>query len=273
MTKKQPKEKEFYHRFLDEAGDTTFFGKGKIPIVGKVQGVSLCFIIGMVKFKEPLNIVRQKVIDLQKEIESDEYLKGIPSIEKKKMKKGFYFHATDDLPEVREKFYKFIKTLDLSFEAVAGRKIYDVFIKKHNSKEEEFYADILSHLLKNKLEIEGKIIMNISERGSSTKNQNLQFALDKSKNRFLNVNPTKVIKTDFVFNIENPVIDPLLCISDYLCWAVQRVFERGETRYYDFIEEKISLIIDIYDTSKYQGNKHYYKRKNKLTSENKLSPP
>ena len=86
MTKKQPKEKEFYHRFLDEAGDTTFFGKGKIPIVGKVQGVSLCFIIGMVKFKEPLNIVRQKVIDLQKEIESDEYLKGIPSIEKKKMK-------------------------------------------------------------------------------------------------------------------------------------------------------------------------------------------
>ncbi len=122
--------KEFYHRFLDEAGDTTFWGKGKTPIIGKSQGVSLAFILGMVKFKQPMNLVREQVVKLQNEIERDEYLKGVPSIEKKKNKTGFFFHATDDLPEVREKFYKFIKSIDLSFEAVVGRKIYDIFINK-----------------------------------------------------------------------------------------------------------------------------------------------
>ena len=146
------KDKEFFHRFLDEAGDTTFYGKGKIPIIGKVEGVSLCFILGMVKFKEPLKEMREKIITLQNEVERDSYYNEVPSILKKKQKTGFYFHATDDIPEVREKFYKFLRSIDFSFEAVTGRKIYDIFTKKHNSKEEEFYGDMLSHLLKNKFE-------------------------------------------------------------------------------------------------------------------------
>jgi hypothetical protein len=40
------------HRFLDEAGDTAFYGRGKKIIIG-TEGVSKCFIIGMVKFREP----------------------------------------------------------------------------------------------------------------------------------------------------------------------------------------------------------------------------
>lgn len=77
------RKKEFYHRFLDEAGDTTFWGKGKLPTVGKIDGISLSFILGMVKFKQPLNEIRNNVIELQSEVERDEYLTGVPSIEKK----------------------------------------------------------------------------------------------------------------------------------------------------------------------------------------------
>lgn len=267
------KNKEFYHRFLDEAGDTSFFGKGKIPTIGKIEGVSLCFILGMVKFKEPLNEARNKVVSLQKEVESDSYYNAVPSIIKKKNKNGFYFHATDDIPEVREKFFKFLKNIDFSFEAVAGRKIYDVFTKKHNSKEEEFYGDILSHLLKNKFEIEGKLILTISERGASTKNNNLMKALEKARSRFSRVKPDKETKAEIVFNIQNPTREPLLTVADYLCWAVQRVFERGETRYYDFMQDKISLVVDIYDIEKYAGNKNYFNERNRLTAGNKLSPP
>ena len=271
MTKKR--DKEFFHRFLDEAGDTTFYGKGKIPIIGKVEGVSLCLILGMIKFKEPLKELREKIITLQKEVENDKYYLNVPSFQKKKNKSGFYFHATDDIPEVREKFFKFLKTIDFSFEAVVGRKIYDIFLKKHNTKEEEFYGDILSHLLKNKFEIEGKLILTISERGTSTKNINLTKAQEKAKARFKRIKPAKGTKTEFVFNIQNPTREPLLNVADYMCWAVQRVFERGEMRYYDFTQEKISLIIDIYDTEKYSGNKNYYNERNKLTIQNKLSPP
>lgn len=272
LSKRKSKSKEFYHRFLDEAGDTTFYGKGR-PIVGQVSGVSLSFILGSVKFKQKLQPLRDEINNLEEEIVNDPYFKDIPSIQKKVNKNGFYFHATDDIPEVREKFYKFIKKLDVSFEAVVGRKIYDIYNNQHNSKETEFYADLLSHLLKNKYEIGGKLVLNISERGKSTKNHNLINALEKAKERFSKAKPEKEIKTDVVFNVQNPTSEPLLAVADYLCWAVQRVFEKGETRYYDFMEDKISLVVDLYDTTKYPGNKHYYRRNNKLTSLNKLSPP
>ena len=36
---------ETFQRFLDETGDTTFFGKGRVPILGQ-EGVSLCFCLG-----------------------------------------------------------------------------------------------------------------------------------------------------------------------------------------------------------------------------------
>lgn len=267
------KSKEFFHRFLDEAGDTTFFGKGKVPFVGKVEGVSLSFILGMVKFKEPLMSIREKIIELQKEIENDEYLNVVPSIKKKINKDGFYFHAKDDVPEVREKFFKFIKSIDFSFEAVVGRKIYEIFSNKHNSNESEFYADLLSHLIKNKFEIGGKLILNVSQRGKSTKNTNLMNAIETAQKRFRKTKPEKDVVTDVVFNVQYPTTEPLLTIPDYLCWTVQRVFERGDLRYYNFLESKISLIIDLYDSSKYEGNKHYYNHQNKLTDNNRLSPP
>lgn len=270
MSKSKPN--EFFHRFLDEAGDTTFFGKGKVPIVGKMDGVSLSFSLGMVKFKAPLDSIREKIIALQNEVEQDEYLKDIPSILKRTQKDGFYFHAKDDVPEVKEKFFKFIKSIDLSFEAVVGRKIYNVFVNKHNANETEFYADLLSHLIKNKFEIGGKLILNVSQRGKSTKNNNLMNAIVTAQKRFSMNKPEKEAVTKIVFNVQYPTTEPLLSVVDYLCWAVQRVFERGDMRYYNFIEEKISMIIDLYDSANYKGHGNYYNHLNKLTVKNKLSP-
>ena len=61
-------------------------------------------------------------------------------------------------------------------------------------------------------------------------------------------------------------------MADYLCWSVQRVFERGEMRHYEFIREKVSLAVDLYDTAKYEGSRNYYTRERLLTAQNKLSP-
>ena len=92
---------ETYHRFLDEAGDTTFYGKGKIPILGH-EGVSYCFILGMITINETLDKVRKQVIDLQESISNDTYFTEIPSIQKKKKAHGYFLHAKDDIPEVRK---------------------------------------------------------------------------------------------------------------------------------------------------------------------------
>src|SRR6266480_737266 len=107
------------HRFLDEAGDTTFYGKGRVPIVGQ-PGVSLSFAIGMVKFNADLNEIRKAVRALQDEVTADKYLLGIASVAKKTAAGGFYFHATDDPPEVRERFFKFIKSVDCTCEVMVA---------------------------------------------------------------------------------------------------------------------------------------------------------
>lgn len=262
---------KLYHRFLDEAGDTTFYGKGKINIVGN-NGVSNCFILGMVKFKQPLEPLRQQVLALQQQVAEEAYFAEVPSIQKKVQDKGFYFHATDDVPEVRKQFFEFIRDLDCSFEAVVARKIPALYERKHHGREGEFYADLLSHLLKNKLGKEEKLVLNIAERGNTTRNHNLQMALQKAESRYLAGNADKKVKFSVVFNVQNHLTDPLLNIADYFCWSVQRVFERGETRYYNYLQERISLVVDLYDSAGYQGSRNYYRRGNPLTAENKISP-
>jgi len=260
------------HRFLDESGDTTFFGNGKRLIIGQ-GGVSLSFSIGMVKINGDLNEVRQQVQQLQQQVENDQYLNIIPSIQKKINAGGFYFHATDDSPEVRQIMYKFIKNLDCSLEMVVARKIQAIYTYTHKNRETEFYADLLSHLLKNKLTSGQKLVLNISHRSNSTTNRNLEAALCKAKLRASKKHDSCDLTSQIVFNIQNHRTEPLLNIADYMCWSVQRVFEKGEMRYYDYIKDKISVVVDIYDEMNYKGSKNYYRKNNPLSPKNRLSPP
>ena len=233
----------------------------------------MSFSIGMVKISDDLTIVRDAVKNLQHQIESDEYLNQIPSVRKKINNGGFFFHATDDPPEVREVLFKYIKTLNCSLEIVVGRKITSIYINKHHSREAEFYSDILSHLIKNKLRLGNKLVLNIAARGNTTNNKNLQIALNKAITSATKKWATGTLSSIIIFNVQNQRTEPILNIADYLCWAVQRVFERGEMRYYEFINEKISLVLDLYDASKYEGSRNYYRRGNPLTKQNKISPP
>ncbi|MDR6803231.1 hypothetical protein J2Y45_000501 [Dyadobacter sp. BE34] len=259
------------HRFLDEAGDTTFYGKGKVPIVGQ-QGVSKCFILGMLKINEPLEKVREKILSLQEAIEKDPYFGQVSSIEKRKAKGGFYIHAKEDIPEIRRMAFQLIKTINCRFEAIVARKMYVVYERKHNGTEAEFYADLLSHLLKNKLNKYDKLVLNIAKRSKCTTHANLQKGLNKSVERSIMRNPVGANDCEVVFNVQAPTSEPILNIADYFCWAIQRVFEKGETRFYDFISDKISQVIDVYDFDNFRQPKgksgaHYGKRR-KLTSEN-----
>ncbi len=265
MTKQIPDN----HRFLDEAGDTTFYGKGKTVIIGE-NGVSRCFILGMVKFKQPLDDIRRKVLELQNQIMQDTYFADVCSVQKKIGKGGFFFHATDDVPEIRKILYEYIQSLECSFEAVVGRKIPGLYENKHNGKEAEFYADMLSHLLKNKLAKDGKLILNIAGRGQSTRNTNLQAGLDKAISRSRIKNSARLVTTNVVFNVQNHHTEPLLNIADYFCWAVQRVFERGEMRYYNYLREKISLVVDLYDEARYANSGNYYTPRKPLQENNRL---
>jgi len=63
-----------------------------------------------------------------------------------------------------------------------------------------------------------------------------------------------------------------LNISDYFCWAVQLVFERGEIRYYDYISDKVALVQDLYDFEKWKSGGNCYNHQKKPGNSPKLHP-
>jgi hypothetical protein len=270
--KKSEAGEETTHRFLDETGDTTFYGKGRMLIIGQ-EGVSLCFGLGIVRIDRPLNEVREEVRTLQKQVEADPLLNTIPSVKKRIGSGGFYFHACKDSPDVRTVILHYIRELPCEAEMVVARKIPKYFRNKHHGREEELYGDLLAHLIKNRLKPPGTLVLNVAERGSSTREKVLLAALELAKKRAAKKWGEENLKTKTVFNIQNPRTEPILTVSDYLCWAVQRVFEKGEMRYYSYLGDKIRLVVDLYDVDKYEGFRNYYDKKNPLTAENKIGPP
>lgn len=92
------------------------------------------------------------------------------------------------------------------------------------------------------------------------------MALAKAQSR----NKGKAATTQVLFNVQNHRVEPLLNVADYFCWAIQRFFERGEVRYYNFLKDRVSLIVDLYDSSRYLNSGNYYSPKNPLTAANKI---
>jgi hypothetical protein len=261
------------HRFIDEVGDTTFYGKGKQMILGQ-EGVSLTFGLGIVKFNRPLGQVREEIAALQGQVEADALLNSVPSVAKRMARGGFFFHACKDTDDVRSVFLHYLRDLDCEAEFHIARKTPSIFLRKHNGRDDEFYADVLSHLIKERLKEPRRMVLNIAERGSSTRARVLQTALTKASGRARKRWTPEDLKTELVFNVQSPSREPLLAVPDYLGWAIQRVFERGQTRYYDYLRQRIRLVVDLYDTANYLGNANYYDAiRNPLTSKNKIDPP
>ena len=111
-----------------------------------------------------------------------------------------------------------------------------------SGRDSEFYADLLSHLLKNKFQLGRRLVIHIAERGKTTRNHVLELALNKARERFAKKQDAAVISSEVVFDVQNPRTEPLLAVPDYLGWTVQRVFERGDPRFYEFVRERISMM-------------------------------
>jgi hypothetical protein len=93
--------------------------------------------------------MRTRILRLQEEILNNSYFSGIHSLEKRK--DCFYFHAKDDVPEIREKFFSLIKTLDFKAYIIVARKIEAIFQNKYNSNPNVFYNAMVAQLFRKQL--------------------------------------------------------------------------------------------------------------------------
>lgn len=235
MKKKQEAKTYF---FVDESGDPTFYNRHGNLIVDK-EGCSKILILGFVKTEDPQPI-RLALEELRGEIKKDSYLQPIPSITKSLKA----FHATDDAPEVRERVYKTITKLKFKAEFIVARKLESVFIKRHKKNQNLFYDDLVVKLFQNQLHRARQNIIYFAVRGNRARQLPLENAIQMAILAFEDKWKTKVV-TEIKVLPQRPEGEPCLQITDYMNWAVQRAFVRRETRYLDFVKEKVSLIVEI----------------------------
>lgn len=262
-----------FHRFIDESGDMTFQHEkvargGNTITVG--LGASASFMVGMTYVKEDLNEARKKINDFCKDIQDDSKFNNIESVKRLIKKEGKYYpHAKNDPKQLRESFFNFIcSNIDFTTQVVVARKsAYLLDLLPKNNLEAEFYANLTSHLIKDKGKYP-KLVLNIAGRGNTTSNANLKRSIDIAQERTRNStnNLPDIDASNIKFNVQPYSNEPLLAITDYALWAVQRVFEKGDLYFYNLLldNNKIPLVLDLYDTKHYKNSENYRTKRNPL---------
>ena len=255
------------HRFfyVDETGDPSFYGKGKKLIVGN-EGCSRTFGVGFLRTADPAAI-RQRLLALREGVLADRYLKDIPSMEKTRRA----FHAKDDCPEVRKLVFGCLDGLEFSVQIVVARKLEALFKTRHKLSQDAFYNDLTSHLFERQLHLAHRNTIMFARRGNKAQQHALRIAVEAGVASFRNKYPnatTTTVDVQTAYSAE----EPLLQAADYALWAVQRAFERGEMRYFDFIAPKVEIVWDIYDFASLKaGSPVIFTRKNPFHID-KVSP-
>jgi hypothetical protein len=229
--------------FVDEAGDLTFYGKGKKVIVG-TEGCSRTFLLGYFRIADP-QIVRAKLAEVRLAISTDRYLKHIPSLQKSLVS----FHAKDDCPEVRYLVYKALENVDFRAQVVVARKREEHFRTNFGCSDTKFYDAIVRTLFGRQLHIAECNTIVFARRGTKERQFALREAVQAAVARF-RAKHNGSAETEVLVETSRPLQEPALQAADYVLWAVQRAYERREMRYYECLRERIQLVWDVFDWDK-----------------------
>lgn len=259
--------KEVKHYFVDEAGDLTLFDKRKRIVVGK-EGVSRCFMVDLVDLPNPDEAYR-KLEELRAELLDDPYFRGVPSMQPQAKKTAVCFHANEDLPEVRREVFKLLSSVEAkvliaikrkSALAEHHRELYKCTGEKF--KPDTVYDELVKIVFYNKLHSADENRIVFARRGKAKRERALREALIDTKRTFDERwgkqpdPPTRI-------NAAYPTESAGLQVADYYLWAIQRMYERKEDRYFRLLESRYRLVRDLDDTrNKPYGE--YYKDSNKL---------
>lgn len=249
--------------FIDESGDSAFYGNRKKLLAG-TEGFQPMLNIGMVSLTDKKQI-RAAIVNFMISIKEDPLYNTIYSVKQP----NWYLHARGDHPEVRAKFFEFLRNLDgFKCYIVIGRKRLSTFQNKHNNNDSEFYFDLVYHLIKDRLKDETELYQIFLSARQKTTQLYLGNAIAKAVER--DNNRRKISKNiQYKFDIVRSEDTPELCIVDYLLWALNRYISNDEERFFKALQSKFNLIIDVYDFEKYgmkRGN--YYHRTNPFNIEN-----
>lgn len=259
------------HYFVDEAGDTTLFNARGVPIVGS-DGVSRTFMVGVADVPDPA-ATRTRLDALRANLLAEPYFKGVPSMSADGGKTALCFHAKDDLPEVRREVFKLLPTLGIKVlvairrkaELVAEARALHAMGQRLGAS--EVYDDLVMRLFKNLLHRGEAHEVCFARRGKNDRQEALTLALERAKENFRRLWRADVDQP-LTIRASVPSADAGLQVVDYYLWALQRLIEREEDRYFAAIADQYSLIMDL-DDKRVKSYGRWYSARDPLKLEKK----
>ena len=260
------------HFFVDEAGDLSLFDKKGRTLLGK-QGVSSIFMVGFVDIPD-LVMAHERLESLRERLLADAYFHGVPSMQHDTGKTARFFHAKDDLPEVRREVFRLLPEFGCKVQLIIRRKNAltedaRALFKYRGEKlrANDIYDELVSRLFRNVLHKADQNRIMFARRGKNDRREALESAIQKAKLRFSQKwgvghdRPTSI-------DAGHPWENVGLQIVDYYLWAVQRLYERGEDRFFRAVQSDYRLIMDI-DNKENKPYGEWFCDRNPLTLDKK----
>ncbi len=236
--------------FFDESGKPEVFSSKGINLV--LNGTATKFLVlAAIRTTDQL-LLQQNITDFRSTLLKDRSLTNIFS-------SGYAldaFHAQTDYPQVRQKFYEFISTLDIKIDVLVVEKV-----KCYEELQREpgrLYGVMAGQLLKNLMHQKPHTEIIFSRRDSKLKlRQELQIEVERVRLDYMQQHPQLQSTIDLRYYHNPHYSHGGLQVADYVSYAVFQVFENGKRNWYEIIKNKIGKIQDI-------CNKKYFTRSNPL---------
>ncbi|MDP9191055.1 MAG: DUF3800 domain-containing protein [Acidobacteriota bacterium] len=257
------------HHFVDEAGDLTLFNRKRQVILGR-DGVSDHFMLGVALIPDPAAL-DAAMARLRLELLSDPFLNRIPSLQPDRRKTACAFHAKDDVPEVRIRVFQLLATFEIKvFVAIRTKRVLVEQARALNRigrplSENEIYDELFSKQFRNRLHLADVNEIVVARRGSKDRTKALMLAVLEAQTSFR----AKAGEREFGkvrLRTARPSESSGLQAVDYFLWALQRLYERREDRFFAPLARHYRLIMDLDDTGR-RPNGEWYSNSNPLTLE------
>lgn len=118
----------------------------------------------------------------------------------------------------------------------------------------------MARLFKNRLHLTPEVEVCFAARGKSDRSAALRRALEKARRRFEHQWDRGVV-AQIHARESTPAGDAALQAADYFLWALQRFYERGESRYAELIWPKVGLVHAVDETDPAAYGTYYTKKK------------
>ncbi|MGE0329312.1 MAG: DUF3800 domain-containing protein [Ramlibacter sp.] len=237
--------------FVDEAGDTTLFARHGKPLA-EAASVSRYFMVGRLEVAH-VGALEAALETLRAELLADPLLNTIPSMQVAAGKTALFFHAKDDAPEVRHAMFRLLLRHELKFSAVVRDKhvlLHDVLRRnasdpgyRYKADGHELYDDLSARLF-GQCQLSGRREVTFAVRGSKPRTAALKAVLDAIDGGS-HAASAAVVPVRTMVHSGFPSQSASLQACDYLLWALQRFYERGEDRYVKAMWPCFTRVLDL----------------------------